>query len=162
MQPSIQKLSLIPGVPRRDSRHFTATHSFAFGFLIYSFKAHSLPRFSAPFQTISGAHPHSCVMVTASLSPVKSGRDIALTTQSDIARGYRKSRAIPPFPLWTLIAACRLDFVFVFTFTSTFTFTFYICIFFRSFFVSVLCYSDIFIFGTQLSKGTQNYSYKIR
>jgi hypothetical protein len=37
-------------------------------------------RFSAPVQTVPGAHPASCTMGTASFPGVKSGRGVTLTS----------------------------------------------------------------------------------
>ena len=80
-------------------------------------------RFSAPVQTVPGAHPASCTMGTGSLPGVKSGRGVTLTPHPLLVPWSRKSRAILLLPLWTVrplqsLSACtKLHFTFTFTFT---------------------------------------------
>ena len=59
-------------------------------------------RFSAPVQTVPGAHPAFCTMGTRSFPGVKSGRGLTLTPHPLLVPWSRKSRAIPLFPLWAV------------------------------------------------------------
>jgi len=70
-------------------------------------------RFSAPVQTIPGAHPASCTMGTGSFPGVESGRGVTLTPHSLLMPWSRKSRAIPLLPLWAvrpvqILSACTM------------------------------------------------------
>jgi len=70
-------------------------------------------RSSAPVQTGSGAHPASCTMGTGSFPGVKSGRGVTLNPHPFLVPWSRKSRAIPPLPLWTVrpvqsLSACTV------------------------------------------------------
>jgi len=77
-------------------------------------------RFSAPVQTGPGAQPPSCTMGTGSSPGVKSGRGLKLTPHPLLVPWSRKSRAIPPLPLWAVgpvqsLSACtRVLFTFTF------------------------------------------------
>ena len=59
-------------------------------------------RFSAPVQTGPGSHPASCIMGTGSFPGVKSGRCVTLTPHLLLVPLSRKSRAIPPLPVWAV------------------------------------------------------------
>jgi len=48
------------------------------------------------------AHPPSCTMDTGSFHGEKSGRGVTLTPDPLLVSWSRKSRAIPPLPLWTV------------------------------------------------------------
>ena len=70
-------------------------------------------RFSAPVQTIAGAHPASCKMGTWSFAGVKSGRGVTLTPHPLLVPWSWKSRAIPLLPLWAvqpvqILSACTM------------------------------------------------------
>ena len=77
-------------------------------------------RFSAPVQTVRGAHPASCTMGTGSFPRVKSGRGVTLTPHPLLVTWSWKSRAIPLLPLWAVrpvqsLSACtRVHFTFTF------------------------------------------------
>ena len=47
-------------------------------------------RFSAPIQTVSGAHPASCKVGIGSLSQASSNRDVALTTHLHLTSRLKK------------------------------------------------------------------------
>jgi len=69
-------------------------------------------RFSAPIQTVSGAHPASFTMGTGSFPGVKSGRGMTLTPHLLLVPWSRNGRAIPLLPLWDgrpvqSLSACR-------------------------------------------------------
>jgi hypothetical protein len=57
-------------------------------------------RFSAPVQTVPGAHPASCTVGTGSFPGVKCGRGLLLTTHPLLVPRSWKSRAIPLPTLW--------------------------------------------------------------
>jgi len=59
-------------------------------------------RFSAPVQTGPGAHAASRTMGTGYFPGVKSGRDVTPTPHPLLVPWSRKSRAIPPLPLWAV------------------------------------------------------------
>jgi len=77
-------------------------------------------RFSAPVQTGPGAHPAPCTMGTESFPGVRSGRGVLLTPNPLLVPWSRKSRGMPPLPLWALrpvqsLNACtRLHFNFLY------------------------------------------------
>ena len=58
--------------------------------------------FSAPVQTVPGAHPDSCTMGTGTFPRVKSGRGVTLTPHPLLVPWSRKSTAIPLLPLWAV------------------------------------------------------------
>ena len=60
------------------------------------------PRFSAPVQTGSGAHPTSCTMGNGSFPGIKSGRGVTLTPHTLLVPWSRRSRAIPLLQLWAI------------------------------------------------------------
>jgi hypothetical protein len=67
-------------------------------------------RFSAPFQTGSGAYPASCTMGTGSFPGVmQPGRGVDHPPTSS-AEVYGKSRAISLLPLWAFMACFRATF----------------------------------------------------
>ena len=51
-------------------------------------------RFSAPVKSGSGVHPVSCTMGTGSLSPVSSGRGVALTTHNHLKAEVKERREL--------------------------------------------------------------------
>jgi hypothetical protein len=57
-------------------------------------------KFSAPVQTVSGAHPASCTVATGSFPGVKYGTGVLLTTHPLLVPLSWKSRAIPLPTLW--------------------------------------------------------------
>ena len=77
-------------------------------------------RFSAPVQTVPGAHPASYTMGTGYFPRVKSGRDMTLTSHPLLVLWSWKSRAIPLLPIWAVqpvqsLSACtRVTFTFFF------------------------------------------------
>ena len=77
--------------------------------------------FSAPVQTVRGAHPASCTMGTGCFPGVKNGRGVLLTTHPLLVTWSRKSRAIPLIPLWAVrsvqsLSACTRVHFKLFTF----------------------------------------------
>jgi hypothetical protein len=71
-------------------------------------------RFSAPVQTVPGAHPASCTMDTGSFPGVKSGRCVTLIPHPLLVPWSRKGRAIPLFPLCAVrsvqsLSACTVE-----------------------------------------------------
>jgi len=58
--------------------------------------------FSASVHTDPGAHPASCTLGTGFFLEVRSGRDVALNPHPHLVPWSRKSRAIPPLPLWAV------------------------------------------------------------
>jgi hypothetical protein len=79
-------------------------------------------RFSAPVQTVPGAHPASCTMGTGSFPGVKSGRGVTLTPRPLLVSCSRKGRAIHLLPLWAVrpvqsLSACtKVHFSFLLTY----------------------------------------------
>jgi len=77
-------------------------------------------RFSAPVQTDPGAQRASCTMGTGSFAGAKSGQGVTLTPHPLLVPWSRKSRAIPPFPLWAVrpvqsLSACtRVHFIYIY------------------------------------------------
>ena len=67
-----------------------------------------------PVQTGPGAHPASCKMGTGSLSGVKCGRGVLLTTHPLLVPRSWKSRAIPLPNLWATPGLLRDHFTFTF------------------------------------------------
>ena len=70
-------------------------------------------RFYALVQTGPADHPASCKMGTRSFPGVKSGRGVTLTPHALLVPWSRKSKAIPPFPLWAVrpvqsLSACTV------------------------------------------------------
>ena len=59
-------------------------------------------RFSAPVQTVPGAHPASCTMGTWSFLGIKRGRGVTLTPHPLLVPWSRKSGVIPLLPLWAV------------------------------------------------------------
>jgi hypothetical protein len=59
-------------------------------------------RFSAPVQTVPGAHPASCTMGIGSYPGVKNGRGVTLTPHPLLVTCSRKGRAIPLLALWAV------------------------------------------------------------
>ena len=84
-------------------------------------------RFSAPVQTVPGAHPVSCTMGTGSFPGVKSGRAVTLTRHPLPVPWSWKSRAIPLLPLWAIRPVQSLSGCTRVTFTFLFFITFNIC-----------------------------------
>ena len=80
-------------------------------------------RYSAPVQTDTRARSASCTMGSETIPGVKSGRGVTLTPQPLLVPRSRKSRVIPPLPLWAVrpvqcFNACT-SVHFNFTYTST-------------------------------------------
>ena len=77
-------------------------------------------RVSGPVQTGPGAHPSSRTMGTGSFPGVRSGRGVTLTPHPLLVPWSRKSRVVPPLPVWTVrsvqshSACTRVNFTFNF------------------------------------------------
>jgi len=66
-------------------------------------------RFSAPVQTVPGAHPASCTMGTGSFPGIKSGRGVTQTPHPLLVPWSWKCRAIPLLFLWAVRPAQSLS-----------------------------------------------------